>query len=101
MAHKTSEAETPEAPNSKGLNHDNIWCEWFMGWPLHWTGRKCDEEDVVRWVTDTIGGAWWHYDQDLPKVVNKTERHRISILGNGQVPIVAAMAVHLLTKKVV
>ena len=74
------------------------WVEWLMGWPVGWTSLE-PLTDIDGWVDETHTGEWWQHEHDLPRVdkgiPNRT--HRLKAIGNGQVPVVAAMAWLLLT----
>lgn len=74
------------------LNPD--WVEWLMGWPIFWT--KVDFALLNPTIED-----WAHEPTDIPRVTKEkyyriSARQRIKCLGNGQVPLCAAVAFELL-----
>jgi hypothetical protein len=77
------------------LNPD--WVEWLMGWPIGWTALFADFDgrcEIPSWDCDPAdGGA-------VPRMVSSRSTSnrsaRIVCLGNGQVPLCAAVAFHYL-----
>ena len=94
---KRGGALTPEearAMTSTGGELNPDWVEWLMGWPVGWTDP--DAGDVLAWIDLPDDPA------DLDKsdagyiaritTRRKFRRDRIKALGNGQVPLCAAVA---------
>jgi len=90
---------------SQALNPD--WVEWLMGWPIRWT----DIEPLT--ATDFMDGdsfdfwrsnipSWWDEDPAdagyIPRTTDQKPNrvNRLKALGNGQVPLCAAVAWNLL-----
>jgi len=88
------------------LNPD--WVEWLMGWPIGYTaldplprtGPTWRRRKV--WWRATRNSRWWAQDpandpqtsQQIPRVVTSIPHRipRLKCIGNGQVPLVAAVA---------
>lgn len=77
------------------LNPD--WVEWLMGWPIGWTALFADFSggcEIPSWEYDPAD------DGTVPRMVTSrsvgNRSARIVCLGNGQVPLCAAMAFHFL-----
>lgn len=78
------------------------WAEWFMGWPLGWTDvlNEPTRKGLQAWKRASVAGRWWSptwEKQVLPPTLQSTrdvpkQKQRITALGNGQVPLVAATA---------
>lgn len=92
--HKGS-GKDPDTTNCGMLNPD--WVEWLMGWPIWWTdldflnadGGQC----VMPWLDISDDPAEWEQQLMARITTRKTHRvHRIETLGNGQVPLCAAVA---------
>ena len=93
-SHLTGGKDTDTA-NCLLLNPD--WVEWMMGWPLGWTdvdfrnfeGGQC----VMQWLDIADDPADWTPPLMERITTRKKHRaHRIDTLGNGQVPLCAAVA---------
>lgn len=93
-SHLTGGKDTDTA-NCGLLNPD--WIEWIMGWPLGWTdvdfrnakGGQC----VMPWLDIADDPADWTPPLMARITTRKKHRaHRIETLGNGQVPLCAAVA---------
>jgi len=59
------------------------WVTWFMGWPI---------DDINDWRERTLTGRWWTQE---PSKIAKKQRYDVDYLkalGNGQVPLAAAIA---------
>lgn len=93
-SHLTGGKDTDTA-NCGLLNPD--WIEWIMGWPLGWTdvdfrnakGGQC----VMTWLDIADDPADWTPPLMARITTRKKHRaHRIETLGNGQVPLCAAVA---------
>lgn len=93
-SHLTGGKDTDNA-NCGLLNPD--WVEWLMGWPLGWTdidfrnaeGWQC----VMPWLDLSDDPADWTPPLMQRITTRKKHRvHRIETLGNGQVPLCAAVA---------
>jgi DNA (cytosine-5)-methyltransferase 1 len=77
-----------------------LWAEWYMGWCPDWTDLSVDRPDVATWQSVTRSGRWWSDAVEasvLPRTLaSKSEvpdcANRIRALGNGQVPLCAAVA---------
>ena len=69
------------------LNPD--WVEWLMGWPIGWESLDPLEDATI---------LPFHPEPDIPRVATGTKDRasRLKALGNGQVPLCAAMAWRLL-----
>jgi hypothetical protein len=70
------------------------WVEWLMGWPVGWT--DCERNEPGPWLDISIDPAE-HPSEDgarIPRVTDRREGRaaRIRALGNGQVPLCAAIA---------
>lgn len=80
------------------------WAEWYMGWPLGWT--DLEGPCTVNWAVVTKAGNWWTdqiEEQVLPRTLTKRPKDyadRIFALGNGQVPLCAAVAFQMLMERV-
>lgn len=74
------------------LNPD--WVEWLMGWPIGWTDTTGEAMPSVE-LSDK---GWWTTEPEIPRVANgvKNRAGRLKALGNGQVPLQAAMAFRML-----
>ena len=84
-----------DTANCRLLNPD--WVEWLMGWPIRWTdvdfrnaeGGQC----VMPWLDIADDPADWPTPLMERITRRKTNRSkRIETLGNGQVPLCAAVA---------
>lgn len=85
--------------NSIGCYLSPDWVEWLMGWPIRWTAETCTVENFVAWLQGMVTGTWWLTEPEgVPRTISQGENRveRIRMLGNGQVPLQAAVAVHLL-----
>jgi len=77
-----------------------LWAEWFMGWPLHWTDINIplSKSQVADWRSRVQTDSYWSPDIErlvLPPTLPSAkdaphQKNRITALGNGQVPVVAA-----------
>ena len=68
-----------------------------MGWPIGWTSLEPLSADAIEdWLTP----GWWDEEPPIPRVTQgQVERkRRLMALGNGQVPLCAAVAFLLLTE---
>ena len=86
-------SENGEAIQNAGmLNPD--WVEWLMGWPLWWTDVDFyGERAKLPWLDLADDPAEWPTPLLRRITTRKTHRvHRIETLGNGQVPLCAAVA---------
>ena len=71
------------------LNPD--WVEWLMGWPIGWT--DIDDGGELLWLELDDDPAEW--EPPLMHRITRKKKHRvkrIETLGNGQVPLCAAVA---------
>lgn len=86
-----AEIARKESGKSGQLNPD--WVEWLMGWPIGWTKIEPIEIDWRDWVVDPADTG------EVPRVLQSIQNrvHRLKAIGNGQVPLVAATAWHILS----
>ena len=79
------------------------WVAWLMGWPMGWTEASPIDPLVMEdWRRKTEDGTWWLGEPEgVPRVDGSNENRtpRLKALGNGQVPLCAAMAWELLTRR--
>ena len=89
------EKRAMSSTRSSRLNPD--WVEWLMGWPVWWTDVEFKNVDggqcAMPWLDPSDDPADWN----APLMGRLTDRreyaaHRIQTLGNGQVPLCAAVA---------
>lgn len=76
------------------------WVEWLMGWPVGWTSLDPLPQNAIGdWATETVNRQWWQHEHDLPRVAKgvANRAHRLRAIGNGQVPLCAAIAWLILT----
>lgn len=72
------------------LNPD--WVEWLMGWPIGWTdlhSTRCP--DLNYWI---VNQRFW-FEREIGDRTTQVTQHRVArirALGNGQVPLCAAVA---------
>jgi len=68
------------------------WVEWLMGWPIGWTDLR--PKTIFKWELRPCA-------KKEPKLSRQTKikgaTKRLKIIGNGQVPIVMAFAMILLS----
>lgn len=77
-----------------------LWAEWYMGWCPDWTDLNVDRPDLATWRGLVRDRAWWTDAVEasvLPRTVARKSAvpdlaSRIRALGNGQVPLCAAVA---------
>ena len=85
-----------------------------MGWPIGWTDlAPLNRDDYKRWRDLTLSGEWFTGDpadvirsdisagaKIVPRVSSgvKNRAKRLKAIGNGQVPICAAVAFEMLTE---
>ena len=93
-SHLTGWKDTDTA-NCLLLNPD--WVEWLMGWPIWWTDVNFRNADggqcVMPWLDIADDPADWT-PQLMWRITTRKKRRapRIETLGNGQVPLCAAVA---------
>ena len=78
-------------PRYAQLNPD--WVEWLMGWPVGWTDLLCN--DPCEWpICDDPATLPESNAAYVPRVTDRRDNRakRIMAIGNGQVPVCAAMA---------
>lgn len=85
----------PDTANCRMLNPD--WVEWLMGWPIGWTDVDFRNADggqcAMPWLDISDDPAEWPSPLMQRITTRKTHRvNRIETLGNGQVPLCAAVA---------
>jgi len=73
------------------------WVEVLMGWPLGWTDLNQLIEiknDLTEWNED--------WENGIPRITKNNEKHkeRLTAIGNGQVPLCAAVAFLMLKKRI-
>ncbi len=87
------ERKSMRAENGGQLNPD--WVEWLMGWPIGWTKTEPIELDWRNWVVDPADTG------EVPRVSQSINNrvHRLKAIGNGQVPLVAALAFTILLER--
>lgn len=90
-------------PAGGALNPD--WVELLMGWPSGWTSAaELSPEEFQWWLvafSDPLNNAWrtGEWERDVPRVAKVKDRtNRLKAIGNGQVPLVVAVAFQLLGK---
>lgn len=94
---------TPEEWKAGSLNP--WWVEWLMGWPIGWTDlAPLSAADFNRWRDLTLRGEWFVRDPAdegiVPRICSgvRDRVSRLKAIGNGQVPICAAVAFEMLTE---
>ena len=95
MSSHLTGGKDPDTANCGMLNPD--WVEWLMGWPIWWTDVEFFNADggrcVMPWLDLADDPAEWPTPLMQRITTRKTHRvHRIETLGNGQVPLCAAVA---------
>lgn len=95
MSSHLTGGKDPDTANCGMLNPD--WVEWLMGWPIWWTDVDFRNADggqcVMPWLDLADDPADWPTPLMQRITTRKTYRvHRIETLGNGQVPLCAAVA---------
>ena len=95
MSSHLTGGKDPDTANCGMLNPD--WVEWLMGWPIWWTDVNFRNADggqcVMPWLDLADDPAEWPTPLMQRITMRKTHRvHRIETLGNGQVPLCAAVA---------
>ena len=95
MSSHLTGGKDPDTANCGMLNPD--WVEWLMGWPIWWTDVNFRNADggqcVMPWLDLADDPAEWPTPLMQRITARKTHRvHRIETLGNGQVPLCAAVA---------
>lgn len=80
-----------------------VWVSWLMNWPMGWTSLEpLAPADMERWLM----GQWWDVDPATVGYVPRVAKgipdrvNRLKALGNGQVPVCAAVAWILLTSEI-
>ena len=95
MSSHLTGGKDPDTANCGMLNPD--WVEWLMGWPIWWTDADFFNADggqcVMPWLDLSDDPADWPTPLMARITTRKKHRvHRIETLGNGQVPLCAAVA---------
>lgn len=87
-----TDAEARAMTGGARLNPD--WVEWLMGWPVGHTDPDRDAEADFRPLGDDPATLPRDAADYLPRVTDRREHRvaRIKALGNGQVPLCAAIA---------
>lgn len=95
MSSHLTGGKDPDTANCGMLNPD--WVEWLMGWPIWWTDVEFFNADggqcVMPWLDLADDPADW--PTPLMARITTKKKHRvprIETLGNGQVPLCAAVA---------
>lgn len=90
MSSHLTGGKEPDTTNCGMLNPD--WVEWLMGWPFGWTDIAITY-GVFYWLDLSDDPADW--TPPLMQRITTRKKHRvprIEMLGNGQVPLCAAVA---------
>ena len=90
MSSHLTGGKEPDTANCGMLNPD--WVEWLMGWPFGWTDIAITY-GVFYWLDLSDDPADW--TPPLMQRITTRKKHRvprIEMLGNGQVPLCAAVA---------
>lgn len=95
MSSHLTGGKDPERADCGMLNPD--WVEWLMDWPIWWTDVDFRNTDGWRcrfvWLDPADDPADWPTPLMERITRRKTNRvNRIETLGNGQVPLCAAVA---------
>lgn len=95
MSSRLTGGKDPERADCGMLNPD--WVEWLMDWPIYWTDVDFRNTDGGRcrfvWLDPADDPADWPTPLMERITRRKTNRvNRIRTLGNGQVPLCAAVA---------
>lgn len=81
------------------------WVELLMGWPKNWSSlvpiaRSEWEKWIELFTTRTVWGDTWENGTDRT-TENKNQRvNRLKAIGNGQVPLTAALALSILYERI-
>lgn len=91
MSSHLTGGKDPAQANVGLLNPD--WVEWLMGWPYGWTDIDKTSLDELAWLDLSDDPAEW-LPPLMPRITTRKEHRtkRIETLGNGQVPLCAAVA---------
>lgn len=91
MSSHLTGGKDPAEANVGLLNPD--WVEWLMGWPYGWTDIDKTSLDELAWLDLSDDPAEW-LPPLMPRITTRKEHRtkRIETLGNGQVPLCAAVA---------
>jgi hypothetical protein len=91
MSSHLTGGKDPAQANVGLLNPD--WVEWLMGWPYGWTDIDKASLDELAWLDLSDDPAEW-LPPLMPRITTRKEHRtkRIETLGNGQVPLCAAVA---------
>ncbi len=83
---------TPTLAHVAGGSLNPDWTEWLMGWPIGWT-------DISQPCMSHFA-AWTQEPDGVPRTAKgiKNRTGRLTAIGNGQVPLAAALAWRLLSK---
>jgi hypothetical protein len=101
----TIEREAHENGDRMRLNP--VWVEWLMLWPVGWTDiQYTDNDNYIFWLEqeekeiEGIGGEFFK-DEPEDKAVKSciARKQRLTAIGNGQVPRVAATAFTILAHR--
>lgn len=82
------------------------WTAWLMGWPLNWCDieKGITPEAMENWKVMVSNYIWWDIDPaetgDVPRTVENCPQRtaQLKVLGNGQVPLTAALAMAVLSR---
>ena len=100
-----SEEERRSFRAGNGGKLSPYWTAWLMGWPIEWTDVSTELDGIDYWINDMDNGDWWKgdpADEDvLPRTVEECEQRtaQLKCLGNGQVPLTAALAMLVLSQE--
>lgn len=82
------ERRSMQSGNGGKLNPD--WVEWLMGWGIGWTDPKVENEDIFFLPMGLDPADYSAMNRLTSKKENRVSR--LKALGNGQVPLCAAVA---------
>lgn len=88
---------TPEEAREMTSTHGQLnpdWTEWLMGWPVGWTDADLAEPRAWLPLPDDPADLPPSDPGYIPRITTRRENRasRIKALGNGQVPLCAAVA---------
>ena len=93
----------PDDPNHEmfDLECNPDWIDWVMGIPVGWSdiNKSISKSKINDWKNKLKKGIWWK-KEPVKRLVkkNKNTAKKISLIGNGQVPLQVFYAWNLLMK---
>lgn len=97
-----TEEERRSFRSGSGGDLNPAWICWLMNWPVNWTSLEpLPKGRLGEWKRKTLEGTWWDEDpaelegeERIPRLVEACpdRKARIKAIGNGQVPLCAAVA---------